>query len=167
MPATNPTHVFFSYAPEDEQLRIELEKHLSLLKRDGIINGWSDRRVSPGANLRDEIDRNLDAADIILLLISADFLASDYCYGVEMARAIERHTRSEAQVIPVILRPCDWTTAPFGTFKALPENKEPVTSWPNVDEAMTSLAKGIREAVTKKRQAVNPSVAHSLSAPSR
>ena len=139
--------VFFSYSHKDEELRNELKKHLSILKRQGVITGWHDRRIGAGKEWEGEIDAHLNTAYIILLLISSDFLASDYCYDVEMKRAMERHEAGEARVIPIILRSCDWRGAPFGKLQALPKDTKPVTSWTNQDEAFTDVARGIRAAV--------------------
>src|SRR5437016_3708622 len=97
-----PVSVFYSYAHQDEALRQQLETHLSLLRRQGLISEWHDREILPGAEWGREIDEHLETASIILLLISADFLASDYCYDKEMTRALERHQRGEVRVIPII-----------------------------------------------------------------
>src|SRR5947207_5640960 len=105
--------IFFSYAHKDTKLREDLEKQLSLLKWQGLIIGWHDRRIAPGQEWSGEIDAHLDRAQIILLLISPDFMASNYCYGIEMKRAMERHEKGEAKVIPIILRPVDWHDALF------------------------------------------------------
>lgn len=139
--------VFFSYAHEDEDLRNELEKHLSILKRKGVITGWHDRKIGAGKEWEGEIDIHLNTARVILLLVSADFIASDYCWDVEVKRAMERHEAGEARVIPVILRPVDWEGAPFGKLQALPTEAKPVTSWANRDEAFVSVAQGIRASV--------------------
>src|SRR5712692_8907637 len=98
----------------DEGVRNQLEKHLSALKHQGLIETWHDRRITAGQAFDQEIDAHLESADVILLLISSDFLASDYCYKREMGRAVERHEVGSAIVIPVILRPCDWHDTPFG-----------------------------------------------------
>lgn len=110
--ATPPITIFYSYAHEDEQLRQELEKHLSLLQRQGVIAAWHDRQILPGATWAQAIDSHLETAAIILLLISPDFLASDYCYGIEMDRALERQATGKARVLPIILRPVDWQGHP-------------------------------------------------------
>jgi hypothetical protein len=99
--------IFYSYSHRDEALRDELERHLSMLRREGLISEWHDRRIGAGSDWGTEIDSNLAAADIVLLLVSSDFLHSEYCYDRETALALERHQRGEAIVIPVILQPCD------------------------------------------------------------
>ncbi len=139
--------IFFSYAHEDERLRNELAKQLSLLKREGLITEWYDRQISPGREWASEINTHLNTAQIILLLVSADFMASNYCYGIEMKRALERHETGEARVIPVILRPVDWKNAAFGKLQALPEDGKPVTTLVNLDQAFLDIAKGIRTVV--------------------
>ncbi len=136
--------VFFSYARQDEALRNELAKHLKILERQGIIDTWSDRDIEAGTERATEIDERLNAADIILLLVSADFVASDYCYDVELKRAIERHDSGEARVIPIISRPLDWQHTPFGKLQVLPRNEQPITQWANQDEAFKDIAVGIR-----------------------
>lgn len=136
--------VFFSYSHIDEELRDKLAEHLSLLRRKGVISEWHDRKITGGSNLNDEISENLNNADIILLLISSSFLNSDYCYEKEMMRALERHDAGEARVIPVILRPCDMSDAPFGELLSFPKDRLPITKWGNEDEAFLDIAKGIR-----------------------
>ncbi|HEX9987254.1 MAG TPA: TIR domain-containing protein [Chloroflexia bacterium] len=145
--AREPVEVFYSYAHEDEGLRNELEKHLSILKRTGVITGWHDRKIIAGHDWEKEIDARLNRAKVILLLISADFLASDYCYGIEMERALQRDKAGDARVIPVILREVHWRGAPFGRLQALPTDAKAVTSWENRDGAFTDVAKGIAKAV--------------------
>jgi hypothetical protein len=139
--------VFFSYAHEDEELRDELAKHLKLLERQKVIAAWYDREIGAGTEWEQSIEQRLDSARVILLLISADFLASDFCWGVELKRAMERHETGEARVIPIILREVDWENAPFGKLQALPRNAEPVTNWQNRDQAFADIARGIRKAV--------------------
>lgn len=136
--------LFYSYSHRDEALRDELEVHLSLLQRQGFIDSWHDRSITAGSEWARNIDEQLVAADIILLLVSADFLASDYCYDIEMQRALERHHAGICRVIPIILRPVDWRNAPFGELQALPRDAKPVTTWTNTDEAWLNIAKSIR-----------------------
>lgn len=139
--------IFFSYSHKDEVLRNELEAHLALLKREGLVEAWHDRRIFAGDEIDDAVFSQLEAADIILLLVSSDFISSAYCYSREMARAMERHQAGEARVIPVILRHCDWTNAPFGQLLAAPRDGKPVASWPDRDEALADVARQIRQAV--------------------
>ena len=140
--------VFYSYAHEDEELVKELRKHLSILKRQGVIREWYDREITAGTDWKGQLDQHLNSAGVILLLVSADFLASDYCYDVEMTRALERHDQGEARVIPVLLRKVDgWQGAPFGKLQSLPTDGKPVTSWKIRDEAFADVARGIRNAI--------------------
>ncbi len=141
--------LFFSYSHKDEVLRDQLETQLTMLKRQGVISVWHDRRLIGGDHLDSGISKRLEAADIILLLVSPDFLASEYCYSVEMIRALERNTAGEARVIPVILRPCEWQHAPFGKLLATPKDGKPVTKWADPDEAFLDIAKAIRAAARK------------------
>lgn len=140
-------NVFFSYSHADENLRDQLEKQLAMLKHQGIIQTWHDRRIGAGADIDHSIDERINTDEIILLLISPDFLASSYCYDVEMKRALERADKGEAVVIPVILRPCDWHSAPFGRLMAVPKDGKPVTRWPDIDEALLDVAQAVRKAV--------------------
>ncbi len=146
--------LFFSYSHKDETLRDELAKHLRTLTRQGVISSWHDRKILPGEEWDHQINDNLNTADIILLLVSSDFIDSDYCWDVEVKRAIERHHAGEACVIPVILRSVDWKGTPFAKLQALPKNAEPVVSryWHNQDEAFTDVARGIRAAAEKLKK---------------
>ncbi|QVL48677.1 MAG: toll/interleukin-1 receptor domain-containing protein [Thiocapsa sp.] len=141
--------VFLSYAHEDEGLRDQLEKHLSPLKREGVIETWHDRRIGPGDAFADEIDAALETSDIVLLLVSADFLASDYCHDIEMRRALERHQQGLTRVIPVILRPCDWQSAALGYLNAVPKDGNPMTQHQSLDEGFVDVALAIRRAAQR------------------
>ena len=142
-----PISLFYSYSHKDEALRGKLEVHLSLLQTQGVICSWHDRRIEAGTEWDGAISKNLDEADIVLLLVSADFLASRYCHEVEIARAMERHEAGTARVIPVILRPVVWHFTSFGKLQALPKDAKPVTTWKNRDAAFADVARGIHEAV--------------------
>ncbi len=142
-----PIRLFYSYSHKDEALRDELEEHLALLKRQGCIVGWHDRRIGAGDEWKGQLDKNLEEAQIILLLISPSFLASDYCYDIETKRALDRHDKGEAKVILVLLRPVDWEGAPFARLQGLPIDLRPVTTWTNKDEAFKNIAQGIRRAI--------------------
>ncbi len=141
--------VFFSYSHVDEEMRDLLEVQLSMLTRQGIIKTWHDRRIGAGQEIGSDISRNLEDADIILLLVSPNFIASDYCYDREMKRAMERHEAGEAIVIPVILRACDWHPAPFGKLNATPRDGRPINQATDRDQAFLEVAKAIRGAVNR------------------
>jgi TIR domain len=145
--------VFYSYSHRDEKLLTKLEIHLASLKNQGIITGWYDRNIEAGEEWEGKIDEHLDTARVILLLVSADLLASRYCYDIEVARAIERHEAGDARVIPVILKPCDWQGTPFGLLQALPKDGKPVTTWANRDQAFTDIVLGIKAAVAHIQRA--------------
>ncbi len=144
--------VFFSYSHEDESYRDRLEKHLSPLRHEGLIESWHDRRILAGTDLNNEIDRNINSADIILLLVSASFLGSHYCYSIEMKRAMERHHAKEARVIPVIVHACDWTNTPIGRLLAAPKDGKPIASWAIMDEAYLDVVLQIRAVVKDLHQ---------------
>ncbi len=143
-PPPRPLRLFYSYARPDEAFREELEKHLSTLRRSGVIEEWHDRRIGAGHEWAKEIDENLERADLVLLLISPDFLSSDYCYEVEMKRALERHAVGKALVVPVILRPSDWTAPHFQKLPPVPKNGTPISRWADRDEAWVEVVKQLR-----------------------
>src|SRR5216684_589472 len=147
--AQPPIEIFYSYSHEDEALRKELEKHLSSLHQQGFIAGWHDRMISAGTEWEQQIDSHLDTAQIILLLISASFIASKYCYSIEMKRALERHEAGEARVIPIILRPVYWRNMPFGKLQVLPTDGKPVDSshWHNHDEAFANIVEAVHKVI--------------------
>ena len=148
--------VFFSYSHKDAELRDQLEVHLTMLKRQGVIETWHDRRLIAGDTFDQGISGELERADIILLLASPDFLASEYCYGVEMVRAMERHREGSARVIPVILRPCEWHHAPFGTLLAAPVDGRPVTKFANLDDAFLQITQAVRAATAASSRLSGP-----------
>lgn len=139
----------FSYAHVDEALRNELEKHLSPLQRMGRISTWHDRRIVPGEEFAGQIDQHFGDADIILLLISSDFIASDYCYQIEMSNALQRHERGEAIVIPVILRPCAWKQLPFGKLQAATVDGKPIAQFSSFDEGFVQVVEAVSRALDK------------------
>lgn len=147
-----PVGIFFCYARKDQPLLNELKAHLISLQRQGHITIWADTDIGAGTEWEKEIEKHLDTANIILLLVSSDFMASDYCYSIEMQRALERHERGEARVIPIILRPVHWQESPFGKLQALPTDVKPVTRWLDRDDAFYDITQGIRVAVDKEEQ---------------
>jgi len=139
--------LFYCYAREDKSLRDELEKHLSWLKRQYKLNNWHDRQILPGEDFEQAIDTHLDAAHLILLLISPDFMASDYCYGKEMQRALARHQEGTCRVIPILLRPTYWKGAPFSILQLLPTDAKPITRWQDRDEAFQDVVTEISRTI--------------------
>jgi len=139
-----PLRVFVSYSHKDDDYLQELGTHLSLLVRQKIIEHWTDHRIEPGADWFEEINGQLAAADVILLLVSADFLDSDYVWK-ELDRALERHCAGEAKVIPIIIRHCEWGSTPFAKFQVLPTKNGPIATWKDRDAAYKEVASKIRE----------------------
>ena len=144
-----PVDLFFSYAHKDEKFKDDLVDHLSVLRRNGVISAWHDRDINAGDEWAKAISENLEKADIILLLVSTSFLASNYCWSIEMERAMARHESGEARVIPVILKACDWKDAPFAKLQALPKDAKPIASWSSPDEAYVNVVEGIRKILGK------------------
>lgn len=142
--------VFISYCHADQELRGQLQTHLALLRRQGYADIWTDHCIRPGEDFESTISTALEEADIILLLVSPDFINSEYCYGVEMKRALERAATGEAEVVPVILRPCDWMTSDFGRMKALPTDGVPIVKFPSRDDGFFDVVKQLREMLMKK-----------------
>ena len=152
-PALGGVRVFISYAHADEPLRKQLRTHLSALEREGLVHAWDDRQILGGENWAAEIDSKLEQADVVLLLVSADFIESDYCVGKEMKRALERNAdpQDRAIVIPVILKRCDWETMRFAKLQALPAGARPLVDWKTEDDYYTAVAKGLRRRISKLR----------------
>lgn len=138
--------LFFSYSHHDEAMRNELEIHLSMLKRNGLVRAWHDRRIAAGYEVDREISDHLEHADVVLLLLTPHFLASDYCYETEARRALQRHDEGTAVVIPVILQPCDWLESPFRKLRATPTDGKPTAKFPNVNDAFLEVTRDIRAA---------------------
>ena len=143
--STRALRIFISYSHRDDQFRAELETHLVLLKRQGIVESWSDRKILPGQSWGDEIDTRLENAHIVLSLISPDFLASDYCYDKEMRRALEKHDAGDLILIPIIIRHSTWKSSPVAKFQALPQDAKPIAVWQDRDEAWVNVISGLSE----------------------
>lgn len=148
--------VFMSYSHADEAYRAQIEKQLSILRRQGIIEVWHDHKIDPGQELDASINYYVEQASIFLLLVSPDFLDSDYCYDREMARAFERHHAGDAVVIPVIVRPCDWMHPPLNELKAVPKDGKPITVWPEIDTPMLQVAQAVRKAAGRLSEPMAP-----------
>jgi hypothetical protein len=156
----NKVTIFISYSHEDEIYKDKLEKHLSILKRNNVIETWHDRKIIPGEEWDKKIKEELENAQIILLLVSVDFLSSNYCYDIEIKRAVEKHENGEVVLIPIMLRKCDWNETSFSKIQALPKNAMPVKNFEDEDEAFSSIIEGIKLSIAdlKKRQEVNNKV---------
>lgn len=140
------------YAREDQRFREELDRHLSNLKRQQLIISWSDKEIIPGAEWKREIDTRLNTADLILLLISADFISSEYCYSIEMQQALQRHDAGVARVIPILVRSVDWQDAPFSRLQMLPEETRPIAQWQDRDQAWNCVVQELRRVLCEAPQ---------------
>lgn len=157
--------VFFSYAEQDRDFREDLAKHLSALERQGVLDTWDEEEIGPGTDWKASVEQKLSRADVTLLLVSSDFLASDYCYDVQVRQAMVRHEAGDVRVIPIIVRAVDWQGTPFSHLKALPQDGKPIAQWPDRDEALLNIAQGLRQAieeVTEARQAFKSNLYRAL-----
>lgn len=139
----HPIELFCLYSSEDKAWSQILETSLSQFKQQGLVSHWHGRQISPGTDKKRAIDAHLETGSVILLLISANFLASDYCFEGEILQAMKRHERGEARVVPILLRPADWHNTPFGKLQALPSDGRPITSWSNHEEVFVDIVEGI------------------------
>jgi len=144
---TKKVKIFLSYSHKDEKYKEELDKHFSMLKRSEKVETWNDREIKAGSKFDEDIKNHLDQDDIIILLISPDFLASDYCYNIEMQRAIERANNNECEVIPIIVRPCLWTETPIKDFLALPKDGTPISRYDDSDEAYLEIVSSVNKMI--------------------
>jgi hypothetical protein len=144
-----PMEVFLSYSHKDEVYKKDLEIHLSALEKQKVITTWNDRMIAPGDEWKNKINCHIEDAKIILLLVSPDFIASDYCHDEEMTRALERHETGDTCVIPIIIRPCLWKETPLARLQALPSDARPVSTWSDRDEAFVNIVQGIKKAIEK------------------
>jgi len=130
-----PVQVFSCYSPRDKKLLLNLEEHLSPLKRSEKIAVWTLSEIKAGMDWTKELESHLNAADVILLLVSPSFISSTFCYSTLVQRALERHQEGNAKVIPIILRPTFWQITPIGKLECLPKGCKPITQWSNRDMA--------------------------------
>ena len=144
VPGSKALSLFISYSHADEGVKTELLKHLEPLKKLHLVETWHDRKLKPGEEWENVISKELEKADIILLLVSIDFINSKYCYDIELDKALERHEQKTAVVVPIIVRNCLWQFTPFAKIQALPKDAKAISSWPDRDEAMTHVVDGIR-----------------------
>ncbi len=152
-----PLDLFISYSTKDEKLKEELETHLVMLKRDGTIRPWHSEQTGAGLEWEKEVGSIIDRSQIILLLISPSFLASDYLYDQELKRAMERHKSGNARVVPILIRSADVSKTPFKNLQSLPRSHDPVDTSHNRDETWTKIAREIREVCDSLRNSKNQS----------
>ncbi|OLV19379.1 AbiTii domain-containing protein [Deinococcus marmoris] len=149
--AAKPMKIFISYSHKDEKFREDLESHIKILNRRGLISVWHDRRISAGQDWKNQIDNNLKESDIVLLLISSDFIASDYCYDIEVDQALENHRIGKSVVIPIIVRTSLLTDSKFMHLQALPTDAKAISTWADRDEAFTVVTRGIEGVILDRR----------------
>ncbi|MEZ5986764.1 MAG: toll/interleukin-1 receptor domain-containing protein [Hyphomonas sp.] len=166
---------FISYSHADEHYVGRLQKHLVMLKREGLIESFYDRDIYAGDLLDEEIERNLAESQIFIAVVSPDFIASDYCYEREMATALEMHTKGRIRVVSVIVEPCEWQKSPLGNFLVAPKDGKPVAEWDNENAAFFNVVSEIRriaEAFSSRHSATIssaplPTTSSSETAPAR
>lgn len=146
------TQIFIAYARKDVELLNQFRTHLRPLERADKVQVWYDGLIEPGAVWEAQIKKNLHAADIVLLMVSADAIASDYFYDKEVADALERHRAGAARVVPMILRPCAWYATPLAELQAIPQNGKAVTTWADRDEAYADAAQSLLNIVNNIEQ---------------
>jgi len=145
--ATRGLRLFYSYAQQDDAWRKKLEIHLAALQRQGTITSWHQQQVMAGTETAREIARQLEEAHLILLLVSPDFIASEHCYGNELAHALQRHEQGHARIIPILVRTAAWQSPPFGHLRPLPTNKRPAKTWKDQDAALVDIVQGIKHVI--------------------
>ena len=148
--------IFISYSHRDQEALERLHIHLAPLRSEGLIDTWYDRQILAGERIDEEIGKELESCDPFLMLVSPDFLASDYCVNREMKRALERHREGAAHVIPIIVEPCDWLSSPLGELKALPLDGESISKWTNPNSAYLDVVKELRRILETRKAAVPP-----------
>lgn len=147
---------FISYSHRDSEAVDRLHTHLATLRREGLIETWFDRRILPGDSIDDKITIELESCDIFLMLVSPDFLESDYCVDREMRRALERHDSGDARVIPIVIQPCDWTSSPLSKLKVLPKDGKPISEWINENNAYLDVVKELRRILDDQVTTISP-----------
>ncbi len=143
-PQARGFNFFISYSFKDDHFKNELKSHFKGLINNGTIKAWDGKGILPGQDWDQEIKNKLKEADVILFLLSSDFMNSDYIKDVEIKNAIERHKRGEVRIVPVIIRPCDFASSLFSKFLAVPTDKLAISLWPNADEAYLDVVNHIK-----------------------
>ncbi len=148
--------IFISYSKTDNDLLQEFIRHLAVLKMQGLIEPWYDAAIDPGDTWSNEIKTQLYKADIIVMLLSSGFMATQEIWETEVKIALERRAQGQVRIVPVILRACDWKSTVFGQIQPLPKNGIPVFKWPDRDEAWLEVAQGIRRVIEKMNEGQAP-----------
>jgi hypothetical protein len=151
-----PVSLFLAYVEEDVYWLEQLETHLSVLQDSGRISLWHKRQIRAGMNWKNEVDQQIEQASLVLLLVSTDFLASDYGSQVEVKRAMVRQEVGLAQVIPIIVRPCDWKSTGLGDLQPLPRDGKPLSMWRHRDEALLRVAEGVKQVLEERQKTEQP-----------
>jgi hypothetical protein len=151
-----PWNVFYSYSHKDEALRDQLATYLAPLKQKNLIIEWHDRKIDPGADWNAEISTQIESADLMIMLLSPDFLASEYCFGVEMEKAFARTKNDDLRLAPVLIRPCLWEESRFSALQMIPRDAKPISASPSVDEALKAVAIEIRSVVSQEKPKLRP-----------
>lgn len=138
---------FISYSHKDAAQLERLHAHLAILRREGSITAWFDRKILASGNLDLEIMGQLEGSDLFLALVSPDFLNSNYCYEKEMEKALQLHKAGTMRVVPIILEPCDWQSTPLGKLKVVPKDGKPVAEWQNHNTAFLDVVTELRRIV--------------------
>ncbi|MEQ8472495.1 MAG: toll/interleukin-1 receptor domain-containing protein [Marinoscillum sp.] len=139
-----------SYSHADEAVLDRLHKHLAQIKRDGLLDSWTDQEISAGGVIDDEVNNALSEAELFIAIISADYIASNYCYEIEFQEALKQQERGAVIIVPVIARPCDWHSTPFKKFRALPKDGKAITDWANTDTALLDVTQNLRNILNKR-----------------
>lgn len=145
MTSKNPIKVFISYAKEDTSFMHELTKHLKVFEKNNIIEIWHDALIAPGENWKEEIKVHIQDAHVIILLISADFMASDYIDNIEISKSLDRSRKRETVIIPIIIRPTNYSSLEISKYQALPKDGKPVSTWVDKDEAWVDITNQLKK----------------------
>jgi hypothetical protein len=143
----DPVKIFISYSPEDERLKKSLLRHLSPLERHGTIITWDSQRIEAGSRIEEIRLQNFNEADIVVCLLSSDFMASSYCYQVELPRALERKAVGDVEIIPILLRDVAWNQTPFHPLQKIPRDGKPVARYTSRDKAFNQIVQEIEKVV--------------------
>ncbi|MGO4127410.1 toll/interleukin-1 receptor domain-containing protein [Inquilinus sp. YAF38] len=156
------TKAFISYSHADEKALERLHKHMAMLRREGDISTWTDNQVLAGDSVDTEISKNLEDSGIFIALLSPDYLASNYCYEKEFARAQELCLAGSMRIVPVVIEPCDWSSSPFREYLALPKDGKAISEWTNQNNAYLDVVSGIRRLIKNERPASTPQTSYQI-----